>query len=77
MRSVRSECLDRLLIWNEPQLHRVIREYVGYFNQARPHQGIGQEMPGGQNSPTRRERTGQMRAFPVLNGLHHDYRRVA
>jgi putative transposase len=40
--SVRRECLDHLLILQEKQLHRVLRAYVKYFNQARPHQGIRQ-----------------------------------
>src|SRR5258707_14547989 len=37
--SVRRECLDHILILHEKQLHRVLRAYVTYFNQARPHQG--------------------------------------
>jgi transposase InsO family protein len=44
MRSVRQECLDHLLIFQEKQLHRVLNAYVAYFNQARPHQGIGQQI---------------------------------
>src|SRR5256886_11872364 len=43
--SVRRECLDHLLILQEKQLHRVLRAYVQYFNQARPHQGIKQQIP--------------------------------
>jgi len=35
--SVRRECLDHMLIFGERQLHRVVREYVSYFNRARPH----------------------------------------
>jgi putative transposase len=38
--SVRRECLDHLLIFQEKQLHRVLNAYVLSFNQARPHQGI-------------------------------------
>jgi len=34
--SVRRECLDHLLILQEKQLHRVLRAYIQYFNQARP-----------------------------------------
>jgi len=41
LRSVRQECLDHLLILEEKQLRRVLKAYVAYFNQARPHQGIG------------------------------------
>jgi len=43
--SVRRECLDHILILSERHLHRVIGEYVVYFNHSRPHQGIGQRIP--------------------------------
>lgn len=42
--SVRREGLDHLLIVSEGQLHRVIKEYVAFFNAARPHQGIEQQI---------------------------------
>ncbi len=73
--SLRRECLDHLLILGEGQLRRVVREYVRYFNQLRPHQGIGQRLPApaGPVSATR----GNVWAIPILGGLHHHYRRVA
>src|SRR5690242_3673828 len=43
--SVRRECLDHLLILHERQLQRVLNAYIHYFNQARPHQGIQQQIP--------------------------------
>src|SRR3954447_1085086 len=43
--SVRRECLDHLLVLGERHLARVLREYVVYFNRARPHQGLGQVLP--------------------------------
>lgn len=43
--SVRRECLGHMLIFSERQLHRVVREYVLYFNGARPHQGLKQQIP--------------------------------
>src|SRR5258708_4948405 len=43
--SVRRECLDHMLIRSEKQLHRVLLAYVKYFNEARPHQGIHQQVP--------------------------------
>ena len=45
LRSVRQECLDHLLILHERQLQRILIAYVSYFNQARPHQGIAQQIP--------------------------------
>jgi len=45
--SVRRECLDPMLILGGSHLYRVIKEYVEFFNQARPHQGIAQKILGG------------------------------
>jgi putative transposase len=45
IRSLREECPDKLLIINEAHLRRVMREYVEFFNTARPHQGIQQQIP--------------------------------
>jgi putative transposase len=74
--SLRRECLDQVLVLGVLQLMRILKEYVGYFNRARPHQGIGQRIPEPQ-SPLRETKAGKVIAFPVLNGLHHDYRRAA
>ena len=74
--SMRRECLDHFLIWGERQLYRVIEAYVRYFNQARPHQGLNQKIPEESISVEEESRTGKIIAFPVLNGLHHDYRRA-
>ncbi len=54
-----------------------MNEYVAYFNRARPHQGIKQMIPAGIKSDRKEERQEKIIAFPVLNGLHHDYRRAA
>jgi putative transposase len=43
--SVRRERLDHLLILSEPQLYRVVEEYLTSFSAARPHQGLGQQIP--------------------------------
>src|SRR6266851_523631 len=67
MRSVRQECLDHLLILQEKQLQRVLNAYVAYFNQARPHQGIQQQIPdsSGASRPTPQEGT-KVVAVPIL-----------
>ncbi len=75
--SVRRECLDHMLILGENHLYRVIREYVEFFNQARPHQGIEQRIPEGTTYEESKQRTGKIIAFPVLNGLHHNCQQAA
>ena len=39
VRTVREECLRRILILNEAHLRRVMREYVAYYTDERPCQG--------------------------------------
>ncbi len=76
--SVRRECLDHLLILQEKQLHRILKAYVQYFNQARPHQGIRQQISEqrAESVPPDHD-SSKILSFPILGGLHHDYRRSA
>jgi len=72
--SLRREALDHALLLDDQHLENVARQYVRYFNKARPHQGIGQRIPDG---PVNDNHAGKVIAIPVLGGLHHDYRRAA
>jgi putative transposase len=71
--SLRRECLDYILILSERHLHRVVKEYMAYFNNARPHQGIEQRIPCRPERPEAPPVSGTLASRPVLNGLHHDY----
>jgi transposase InsO family protein len=76
--SVRRECLDHVLLISEAHLRRVLREYARYFNRSRPHQGINQRVPDRESSPDISAATAEeIVSFPVLGGLHHEYRRAA
>jgi len=70
VRSVRKECLDQILILNENHLRRVLKEYGEYYNQARPHQGLGQHFPV--SGPVRNP-AGPIRGRDILGGVIHDY----
>jgi len=73
--SVRRACLDHFLIFQEKQLYRLLKAYIVYFNQARPHQGLGQRIP---DPPVPAPLPlNQVITTPVLGGLHHDYRKTA
>jgi len=76
--SLRRECLDHMLIIGERACLRVLREYVHYFNLARPHQGLHQCIPVAPQLPAGSAIGAEIVSIPILHGLHHDYqRRVA
>jgi putative transposase len=74
VRSVREECLDHLIILNERHLRQVLKEYVGYYNERRAHQALGQDSPIGLE-PVSTE--GPIRYRNVLGGIICDYYREA
>jgi putative transposase len=74
--SVRRECLDHVIVLSENHLRSLLSEYTTYFNQMRPHQGIGQRLP----VPRSIKKFGKgaaVESVAVLAGLHHDYRVAA
>lgn len=66
--SIRREALDHFLLFSKKQVCRIIVEYVKYYNQKRPHQGIGQ-IPSGEIVSG----LGGIIKEPTLGGLHHHY----
>jgi putative transposase len=74
VRSIREECLDRILILNNGHLKHVLKEYEKYYNEARPHQGIGQKIPVVSNHKIGE---GPVRCRNVLGGVIHEYHRAA
>ena len=69
--TIRREALDHFLLFSEKQLRNIIRNYVIYYNQQRPHQGAGRIPEPNQSSMS----FGNIKKEPVLGGLHHNYYR--
>ncbi len=74
VRSVREECLDRVIILNQAHLKYVLRDYAHYFNTMRPHQGIAQKIP---DPPVTVSTGGLVKRRDLLGGVLHDYYRTA
>lgn len=70
--SIRRECLDRMIVWSEAHLRRVLNEYTSYYNAARTHLGLQKDAP--HRRPI--ERRGRIVTSDVLGGLHHQYCRI-
>ena len=78
--TLRRELLDRTLILNQAHLRTVLAQYQEHYNTARPHQGIGQRVPGAGPAPritAADPGTCQIRRKPVLSGLINEYERAA
>ncbi len=72
--TVRAECLDWTLVLGRRHLERVLRIYVGHYNEARPHRGLALRTPIGNPSPPVGElRAADVRRWDVLGGLIHEY----
>ena len=78
VRSVRTECLDWLLIGGRRHLEKVLAAYVEHYNAKRPHRGLGLGVPDGEGSqPVEFTSTAQLRRRDVLGGLVHEYELAA
>ena len=70
--TLRRECLDRVLIFGEAHLRRILTLYASYYNESRTHLSLNKD------APLRRaiQRSGTIIAMPVVGGLHHRYARM-
>ena len=72
VRSIKSECLNKMLIFGERHLRYLVNEYMEHYHTERPHQGIGNNiiapLPQGAGKIICQER---------LGGLLKSYRRAA
>jgi len=67
IRSIKSECLDRMLIFGEAHLRHVIKNYVDHYHFERPHQSLDNKIikppPQGKGKIVCHERLGGLLKF--------------
>jgi transposase InsO family protein len=73
--SIRRECLDHVIIFNEKHLRRILAEYIDYYNRFRVHQSLEMDTPEGRKIYATEEE--DIIALPHVGGLHHHYERKA
>ena len=68
--TIRREALDHFLLFTEKQVRKIVKEFVNYYNNFRPHQGIeripNEYIPVG---------SGSIQKESILSGLFHHYYR--
>ncbi len=72
--SIRRECTDRVIVFGEEHLRRILLSYQTDYNEARTHLSLER------NSPVPRDveppSKGRVAAIPQVGGLHHRYQRA-
>jgi putative transposase len=76
VRTVRTDCLDWLLILGRRHLEHVLHIYIRHYNRERPHRGLALLTPDSTNAHPRPSR-GEIKRRGRLGGLIHEYHRAA
>jgi putative transposase len=74
--SIRRECLDHLIVFNERHLRRLPSRYVVYYHRVRTHLSLAKDAPTSRRVQTSTDGP-RIVAFPEVGGLHHGYERCA
>jgi putative transposase len=80
VRTVRSECLDWLLVVNRQHLERALRVFVDHYNRHRPHRAFNLTPPNPKQPMLRvatASRPDHVERRDRLGGLIHEYRIAA
>jgi len=75
VKSIKSECLDKMIFFGERSLRRAIDQFISHYHGERNHQGIGNELIAGEESVGQTE--GEIVCHERLGGLLRYYHRAA
>jgi putative transposase len=73
--SIRRECLDHVIVFNEASLRRILAAYFTYYHAWRCHLSLEKDSP--EPRPVPSPELGHVVATPQVGGLHHRYERRA
>ena len=74
VRSIKEECLNRLIPFGEHHHRRAVAEFVAHYHRERNHQGLDNELI---ESERAKGRVGRVRRHQRLGGLLNYYARAA
>ncbi len=73
--SIRRECLDHIVVFNQRHLRRVLSSHIDYYQSTRTHLSLDKDCPD--SRPIMPRKIGKIVAIPQVSGLHHRYERLA
>src|SRR5467141_2923744 len=73
--SLRRECLDHIIIFNETSLKRILKTYFDYYEHSRTHLSLEKDAPASRAAQL--PELGRVSELPQVGGLHHRYERRA
>jgi hypothetical protein len=73
--SIRRECLDHVIVFNERYLRQIFRDYFVYYHRSRTHLALDKDSP--EHRDVEPPELGEIVAIPEVGGLHHRYTRRA
>ena len=73
--SIRRDCLDHVIVFNERHLRRILLDYFNYYHSCRTHLSLNKDSP--KPRAVEPESLGDIVALPQVGGLHHRYTRAA
>jgi putative transposase len=77
VRTVRADCLDRILILGRRHLEHVLRIYRRHYNEHRPHRALNLVPPDGRTPIKQATPTQLLRRRDLLGGLIHEFQAAA
>ena len=73
--TIRRECVDHMIVFNERSLHRHLQAFVEYYHRKRVHLALEKDTP--EPRPIQPPEYGRIVSIPVLGALHDRYERRA
>jgi transposase InsO family protein len=73
--TIRRECLDHVIVFNEVSLCGHLKSFLEYYHQSRTHLSLEKDTP--ETRLVQPPESGRVVAVPQVGGLHHRYERRA
>jgi putative transposase len=73
--SIRRECLDHVIVFDEGSLRRMLTSYFDYYHRSRTHLSLEKDSP--EPRPVQPPEIGPVVVVRQVRGVHHRYQRQA